>query len=163
MMRGDGVAIRRISRVFGRASPVQIIGVAGETNATILEIDVSEIAAEYPSAQYSIVVKRGMQEPYLADVLLTPRNGQLEWIVSSFALTVLGDLIIEVGAYDGETLIKSSVWRFWVGGSISTGENLPAPSDDPSWLEQILAAIKGAVAGIIAPRLRSTAAELLSR
>ena len=143
------MAIRRISRVFGRASPVQIIGVAGETNATILEIDVSETATAYPSAKYSIVVKRGMEESYLADVLLTPRNGQLGWAVPTFALTTPGDIIIEVEAYDGGTLIKSSIWRFWVGGSISAGENPPSPPESSSWLKQILDSINSAVAPVV--------------
>ncbi|GHU73427.1 hypothetical protein AGMMS49992_11950 [Clostridia bacterium] len=139
--------IRTLKRVFGRASPVQALGVAGESSATILSINVSAVWETHPAAEYSIMVKRGNEEPYPAAALLKPVGGIIDWIVPMSALEVSGDLVIEIQASEDGVLLKSYSWRFWVGGSMTGGGN--APTGPPSWFNELLSSINSIASPVV--------------
>ena len=122
--------IRLTAETFGRA--VLPIGRVDENNAVRVEIDLSAIVADAPSATASLTLEAPNGTVYSATVTMT--GGVLRWDVAAADVTVSGTGKAQLTVYGpaGEVL-KSAVAATRIGHSIR-GEG-PAPDPVQNWVD----------------------------
>jgi hypothetical protein len=98
---------------------MQTIGSRGESGATLLIIDVGDIARTYPNARFSVVVQRVNGPPYPVASNLRAESEQFIWAVDPYVTAKEGKVDIEIQARQGDAVLKGFKWPFFVAASIS--------------------------------------------
>lgn len=117
-----------------------MLGKQGENNATVIDIDVSDWLARWPSASIQVLHQRHDEDtPYPVSVSLT--GGYVTWVVTSADTGIPGRGYAEVRAVEGEVLKKSRVIETMVEPSIpGTAGNPPEAVAD--WTQKLEQAVK---------------------
>lgn len=116
------------------------LGIQGENKATTIRIDMSEWAAEYPDAVFSVVFKP--HESTLVYPMATEYDEEtkvLSWEITSAVTATPGDSRTEIRAQDSETgLVKKTrtILSFVVPCIGGTESDPPEPQED--WVTQVL-------------------------
>lgn len=115
------------------------LGRQGENKATIVEIDVSEWLAEYPTADINILAMRsGDTAPYIA--VTSVSNNVLSWVITASDTQYSGRGKAEIRATVNDIIKKSATAVTYIAPSIE-GEPSPTPPEpSQGWVDEVIAA-----------------------
>ena len=112
------------------------IGVVGENEAKIIEIDVRPWLAKWPDASFGITAMRpGEETAYPCQSEL--ENGILKWIVTGGDVAISGRGKMDVRAYQGTLVAKTPVIMTIIEPTMPGNETEIPPDAEPGWLDAL--------------------------
>ena len=123
-----------------------MLGSVGENQAARLWVSCADILDSWPAARISIVMTRPDGGVYPAAVGLVPSGkGGVEYDVTMYDLSIPGKVQVELQAVEGERVVKSAIYSFWVRAGLG-GD--PTPPKPPSWIDEVISTVNTAMSAI---------------
>lgn len=137
------------------------LGRIGENETRVVRFNISEIVANYPEAEFTLLNRRP------GDVYAYPVNGQyvsveggtLLWTIQSGDLIVEGMGECQIKATQNGKIVKTLIWPTCVMRALDASADPPQPWE--SWVEQVEDAAESAAAAAALLENCSAAAETL--
>ena len=116
------------------------IGRRGETNARVVEIDVTAMLDEAPDAAYSILMQRsGDDVPVLCETALD--GSVLGWMITGACTAYAGLHPFEVRAVENGRIVKSRRGWAMVAPALADYAGEEAPSEVQTWIDALQTAL----------------------
>lgn len=113
------------------------LGRCGENLARQVVFDVSEWEQVYGDGVAELLYQRkGDERPYVMEI--TREEGKVLWPITAWHTEVPGYGKCELRYYQGETLVKSAIWKTSVHAAMGMPTEEAPTEAEQGWLEQML-------------------------
>ena len=129
--------MNRIIVKIGGEYTALCLGRRGETEATEIVFDVSELIAVYGSGA-AVVLNKGVNDASAYPVSTTQDGSLVSWIITDTETAYTGQGTAELLWYVGESLAKTIVWTTFVAQDIGVPDVTP-PDPYQSWVDTLTA------------------------